>query len=154
VIMPSDADWDEVVTAAALEVVGWAGRGECTYYSDLADAVNREVPDAELSRHGHAMNRLLFDLVVTARAFDGDAPMLSAVVVLKNQNNRQPGSGFWQLGKELGLYSGSPREEDKAGFWGQQFAANSQFWTASRVREFRKWLGRNGPTLYRGRVPS
>lgn len=147
-IAPSDADWPEVVATAARTAVRWAGEGQFHYYSELADEVNSEHTDAGLEAYGHPMNRLLYDIVMTSRAFDPGSPMLSAVVVLKDQDNRQPGGGFWELGNELGLYHGGSGSENRAGFWGQQFAECTKFWTRSRQRDFDRWLRTNGPVVY------
>ncbi len=74
--------------------------------------------------------------------------MLSAVVVLKDPNNRQPGPGFWELATELGLYGGGRDDGDRAAFWSQEFARCTTFWTRTRRREFDGWLRTNGPTVY------
>ena len=139
-IGPGDQQWDDVVRAATLVVATWARDGQFHYYTDLARAVNEELPEAALEPHGFAMNRLLYDVVLKARGFEPDGPMLSAVVVLKDSNNRQPGPGFWELGQELGRYGGSRDEGDRAGFWGEEFAACTQLWTRSRVRQLERWL--------------
>jgi hypothetical protein len=147
-IGPRDLGWEEVVRSAALTAARWAERQEFGFYSDLARAVNEEVDGAELEPHGHPMNRLLYDIVMTARGFDPDGPMLSAVVVLKNSNRRQPGEGFWELGGELGRYSGSRDDDEKAAFWTGELHECQRTWSRSKVREFERWLRKHNVIVY------
>jgi hypothetical protein len=147
-IGPRDLGWEEVVRSAALTAARWAERQEFGFYSDLARAVNEEVDGAELEPHGHPMNRLLYDIVMTARGFEPNGPMLSAVVVLKDSRNRQPGQGFWELGTELGRYGGSREEGDKAAFWASELDACQQAWSRPKLREFERWLRTNGVIVY------
>jgi hypothetical protein len=142
-IGPGDLDWPDLVRTATRIVAGWARDGQYHFYVDLSREVNAELPEAELEPHGGIMNRLLYSVVMTGREFMPDGPMLSAVVVLKDANNRQPGPGFWDLAKELGRYGGSRDEADRAGFWGQEFAACTQAWTRSTYRDFERWLRTN-----------
>jgi hypothetical protein len=148
VIGPSDAEWVDVVRAAARTAADWARREQFHFYSDLAEAVNEEVDGAALEAHGFAMNHLLYDIVMTARAFAPDAPMLSAVVVLKDASKRQPGQGFWELGKELGRYNGSRDEADQVQFWSEELAASHSLWTAPKLREFDRWMRSEGVVTY------
>lgn len=145
---PTDPRRAEIVEVALTTIAGWARDGRLGYYSELAAAVNDELPDAGLEAHGQPMNRLLFDVVSTARAFDPSGPMLSAVVVFKDRDNREPGDGFYTLGQQLGLYDGSQDQGDRAGFWGEQFNACSRYWTATREREFSRWLREHGVWLW------
>ncbi|MDP8975663.1 MAG: hypothetical protein M3N28_04720 [Actinomycetota bacterium] len=73
-ISPSDIGWDSVVVAGARVTSGWAGAEQFHYYSELAEAVNAEVPDADLEAFGHPMNRILYDIVMTGRSFDPRLP--------------------------------------------------------------------------------
>lgn len=143
-IGPRDLGWDDVVRSAALTAADWARRRQFGFYGELARAVNNEVDGAGLEPYGHAMSRLLYDIVMTARGFVPDSPMLSSVVVLKDPSNRQPGGGFWELGTELGRYSGSQDPEDRSAFWSAEMQACQDLWTRTMVREFERWIRTNG----------
>lgn len=144
-IHPADPDWEDVARAALDQVLDWASTGTLGTYGELADHVNDDVPDAKLEPFGFAMGRLLYDLVITVRTFDPQAPMVSSVVVLKDSG--EPGGGFWTLGEQLGLYDRA-RGVDRSVFWAEQLRATFDYWTRERRRDLGAWVRRHGMILY------
>ena len=108
---------DARVTALYDECVKVARRGGTTAYSTIAPLawldMNREADRWSISDYLDQISR---------REYLKRRPLLSAVVVLKNQN--RPGTGFFTLARELGLHRGN--DDDR--YWTRELERVHQHW--------------------------
>lgn len=115
--------WDAAVDEVYDLLAEVARRSETISYG----AVVARMSTISLAPDSTAFHHLLGD--VSKRAFDEGAPLLSAVVVHKDDG--KPGGGFARLGRRLGFeVPAEPAAEDV--FWGQQLTAVHGWWGRRR----------------------
>lgn len=105
-----DAIYEELLNVAK-------GR-RVTYYSDIAPLAGLDM-NSEVDRIRIA--QILGEISKEERR--AGRPLLSAVVVLKDQN--VPGRGFFDLASSLGLYDG----RDDVSYWTQELRSVHQYWS-------------------------
>jgi hypothetical protein len=107
---------------ARLRRVAASGHGETVSYSDLCDEMRkRDVIDLE--PHGTPLAALLGQVNVIEHEHGN--PLISAVVVGKD--TMQPGVGFWNIAKDLGIQFGDSPNEREA-FWLQSLEECHKRW--------------------------
>jgi len=89
----------------------WRTRGDTLSYSEICDEM-RLKGIIDLEPHGTPFAALLGQINVIEH--DLGRPLISAVVVSKEE--RQPGVGFWNIAKELGIEVGES-ENQRVAFW-------------------------------------
>ena len=99
------------------KLIETARNREITYYWDIATLVGLDM-SIEVGRIRIA--RILG--TITTSESEASRPMLSSVVIVKNQN--RPGSGFFGLTENLGLYDGN----DDMRFWLQEVQGTWDQW--------------------------
>ena len=92
------------------------------FYEDIAPLADL---DLELQRDRTELGRLLGD--ISTYEHEHGKPLLSAVVVFKDESHRMPGSGFFKLRSVLGL---RPRQDDMA-FWATELQRVYAVWARS-----------------------
>ena len=113
------ATWDAAVDELYDLLVPVARRREALAYG----AVVAQMRTVSLPPDASAFHHMLGD--VSTRAFDEGAPLLSAVVVKKDDG--KPGGGFARLGRRLGFeVAEDPAAEDA--FWIEQLVAVHHWW--------------------------
>lgn len=87
------------------ELIRVARAGQVTYYSNIA-------PMAGLDMSNPVDRNEIATILFRISSYEHQLgnPMLSAVVVLKEQNS--PGKGFFTLAAELALYSGTTSDDE------------------------------------------
>lgn len=94
------------------------GQGRTTY-GDLV----HDVRSIHLEPDSRAFHAMLGD--VSRRSFDDGGPLLSAIVVLKDE--QRPGGGFYELARQLG-FDVAEDEGAELRFFGEQLAAVHDWW--------------------------
>lgn len=99
---PDEAGWDEAKRQAREVLLRWAHAGEFGSYTDLV----REVtaigwPDGAYTHHGQQVGMLLGQISMEALDPREDRPLLSALVVSREEG--MPSGGFWSLLPEVGI---------------------------------------------------
>ena len=99
------------------ELVRVAADGDITYYSDIAPLVGLDMnfPDDR-----NQISNILGE--ISRREYEGGRPLLSAVVILRNENI--PGEGFFNLARGLELYD----EDNDMKFWIQELRRVHDYW--------------------------
>ena len=107
-------------------IVATAKSGKLVTYSDLATPLGLDLSN-ESDRN--TLTMYLREIAIYEQSCD--RPMLTSLVIHKSGDN-DPGEGFFSIAKELGLYSGSRRSEDRALFWVGQVSGAHKYW-ANRI---------------------
>lgn len=95
-----------------------AKRGDVVYYSDLAQAIGREVKGPHWAVHiGRILGR------ISSQESEDGRPLLSAIVV--SRDSKLPGEGFFTLGQELRLVEPG---EDEVAFARRQMRRVYEYW--------------------------
>ena len=100
--------WTKDTQAVYEEILRVARSRGITYYSDVAPLAGLNMDSPADRNH---ISRILGDISTTEH--QGGRPLLSAVVILRDEN--RPGRGFFSLAQELGLYDG-----DDVQYWTQE----------------------------------
>jgi hypothetical protein len=109
----------------------WAARGEPGYYSDLAPRVTAiDWPEGAYTHDGQQMGYLLGQVSLEEMDRDEDRPVLSSVVIGKDEG--MPSHGYWAfLREDLGI--SLPRDEPgRVALWLKEFRAACDFYGRRR----------------------
>jgi hypothetical protein len=115
------ASWELAVDQlyGMLEEVARRGPRTTITYGEVVDRLTA----VRLEPDSHAFHHMLGD--VSTRSFDASGPLLSAVVVHKDDG--RPGGGFCKCARGLGFPVDTDRAAEEA-FWGQQLEAVYAWW--------------------------
>lgn len=92
--------------------------GKTLYYGDIAGLADLDMSRAD---HRDQMGEILGDISVYEH--ERDRPLLSAIVIRKDLNH--PGTGFYELARNLGLHKG----RDDAKFFADEANRVFDYWT-------------------------
>jgi len=102
-------------------MIGAAARGQVIYYTELAPLVGLPKQGQHMgSEIGHLLGEISEDEHRAGR------PMLSSIVI---GASKKPGSGYYQLARDLGKLRGTGTAEESA-FWESEKAAVYKYWGA------------------------
>lgn len=116
--IPAEA-WRRAVDELYELLADVARRGTTIAYSDVVTRLTT----VALEPDSYAFHHMLGE--VSARSFDEGAPLLSAVVVHKDDG--RPGGGFCELARRLGFEISEDRLAEDI-FWGEQLEAVHGWW--------------------------
>lgn len=95
-----------------------ARRGDTTdgriSYRHFSDAI-QDRTGLRIEAHDYPMSALLNDLA--RKSFAAKKVILSAILI--TQDTGQPGSGFFEYAKEVGLLAKKAKDLDRVAFWAQ-----------------------------------
>ena len=94
-------------------------------YSDLAGPLGLDLSN---DSDRNSLTQFLREIAIYEQLCD--RLMLTSLVIHKSGNN-DPGEGFFSIAKDLGLFDGSRRTEDRALFWVGQVSAVHKYWANS-----------------------
>lgn len=107
--------WDEAKKQCRNALHQWASQGRYGFYSDLVPLVPAlPWPEGPHTQEGHQIGMLLGKVCFDELDIAEDRPLISALVVSKEEN--LPSYGFWNLLEELDIHVGR-RPEGRLDFW-------------------------------------
>jgi hypothetical protein len=107
--------WDEAVRQCRAALLAWAASREAHTYSELVPLVLAiDWPDGPHTHEGQQMGYLLGQVSFDELDLVEDHPLLSALVISKEEN--MPSGGFWSFLAELGVSVG-PSPDQRMVFW-------------------------------------
>ena len=119
-------DYEEEKGVIRNILIDCAKRNGFISYSDLVTKIKAIMP-TDLHARDNRLFNLLGEISREEHKTDPPRPMLSAVVIGKNDN--LPGRGFFTLAGELGKYHGT-NEVDRQHFWNEEVARVHDWWHA------------------------
>jgi len=115
---PDDLAWQEAVRQCRRALFTWAREKRYGFYSDLVPLVPAIAwPEGPHTHEGQQMGYLLGHVSIEELDTQEDRPLLSALVVARDDN--LPSTGFWKFAEEMGVRVGSSTNERLA-FWVQE----------------------------------
>jgi hypothetical protein len=117
---PDETAWEDAKRQARATLYRWASEGRYGTYTELIHEVTAiGWPDGAYTHHGQQMGMLLGQVSMEELDRVEDRPLLSALVVGKEEG--MPSGGFWTLLEELGVQP--PKTEmGRLELWAGEFA--------------------------------
>jgi hypothetical protein len=107
--------WEDAKAQCRRVLYDWASGGKYGFYSDLTPQIKAiPWPDGPHTDEGQQVAFLLGQVAYGELRADEDRPVISALVVLKEDN--LPSKGFWDLCAQLGVKVGTSWM-DRQAFW-------------------------------------
>ncbi|MHB8369356.1 MAG: hypothetical protein ACYDBP_06630 [Leptospirales bacterium] len=106
-------------------LIDYARRELPICYSDLVDKIKADGFITALHAHDTRLFNLLGEISREEFYSDPPRPMLSAIVIGKSDS--LPGTGFFNLAKELHKYEGT-NKKDQREFWNSEFKRVCDYW--------------------------
>ncbi|ADJ26548.1 conserved hypothetical protein [Dehalogenimonas lykanthroporepellens BL-DC-9] len=94
-----------------------------TYYSEIAPLASLNMSSPE---DRNKIAHILDQINIHEREVVPNRPMLSAVVILKDDN--MPGSGFFNCAEGLGKFNGDTDDKKRTIFWSQELKRVYDYW--------------------------